>query len=178
MTFESLTTSQLLAGLDHILASPPDVGTVELIAVRPSEGSRRVLEEAVFDLQAGVVGDSWRARSHTGEPYNQVTLMNSRCADLVAQTKERWSLAGDQIYVDFDLSVANLPPGALVRLGGAVVEISSRPHTGCGKFSGRYGPDALRFVNGEVGVPLRLRGVNTKIVEAGTVRTGDKIEKA
>ncbi len=174
---QPLTAAELMDGLDHILAAPPDVGTVEMIAVRPSVDARRVLEEAVLDLQLGVVGDGWRERSRNGDPANQVTLMNARCADLVARTKERWSLAGDQLYVDFDLSVANLPAGSRLRVGTASIEISAKPHTGCNKFSSRFGADALRFVNGEVGAPLRLRGVNARIVEGGSVRTGDKVEK-
>lgn len=165
-------------GLDHILAAPQDVGTVELLVVRPSVDARRVVEEAVLDTQLGVIGDRWRERSRNGDTANQVTLMNARCTDLVAQTRVRWSLAGDQLYVDFDISIANLPPGSRLRVGTAVIEISAKPHTGCNKFSSRFGTEALRFVNGEVGAPLRLRGVNARIVEGGIVRTGDKVEKA
>ncbi|MDQ3783036.1 MAG: MOSC domain-containing protein [Actinomycetota bacterium] len=174
---QPLTASELMDGLDHILAAPPDVGTVELIAVRPSVDARRVVDEAVLDPQLGVVGDRWRQQSRNGDPANQVTLMNARCADLVAQARDRWSLAGDQLYVDFDLSVVNLPAGSRLRVGTALIEISTRPHTGCSKFANRFGADALRFVNGEVGAPLRLRGVNASIVEAGRVSTGDKVEK-
>lgn len=173
----------LQAGLDEIRRSPSDEGTVALIVRRPDEDEREVLEEAALDLEEGLVGDMWRRRgsSRTADgsanPDAQVTVMNARVIALLAGARDRWPLAGDQLYVDFDLSVENLPPGTRVALGSTVLEISAEPHTGCAKFSARFGSDAIRFVNSPLGRELRLRGVNTRVVEPGRVRPGDVVRK-
>ena len=177
------TPDTLAAGLEEVLGSPADAGTVELIVRRPAVDEREVVEEAILDLEQGVVGDSWQARGSrrmpdgSANPEAQVTLMNARAAALVAGPRERWPLAGDQLYVDLDLSVENLPPGTRLAVGGAVVEVSAEPHTGCAKFSARFGSDALRFFNSPEGRARRLRGVNTRVVEGGTVRAGDAVRK-
>jgi hypothetical protein len=169
--------------LDHIRDAPADGGTVELIARRPAEDEREVLTEAVLDLREGLVGDTWRVRgsSRTPDggpnPESQLTLMNARAAAAIAGDRERWALAGDQFYVDLDLSLANLSPGSRIQIGSAVIELSETPHTGCVKFSARFGNDALRFVNSPVGRELRLRGANCKVVIPGVVRPGDAIRK-
>jgi MOSC domain-containing protein YiiM len=169
--------------LDHIREAPADGGTVELIARRPAEDEREVLTEAVLALHEGLVGDTWRARgsSRTPDggpnPESQLTLMNARAAAAIAGDRERWAQAGDQFYVDLDLSLANLPPGSRIQIGSAVIELSETPHTGCAKFSARFGNDALRFVNSPVGRELRLRGANCKVVIPGVVRPGDAIRK-
>jgi MOSC domain-containing protein YiiM len=173
--------TRLELSLDHIREAPTNGGTVELIARRPAVDEREVLSEVRIDRHYGVEGDSWRARGHgqDDEPDldAQLTLMNSRAAAAIAGARERWPLAGDQLYVDFDISVDNLPPGSRVQIGSAVIEFSARPHTGCAKFSARFGVDALRFVNSPTGRRLRLRGANCRVVVAGTVRTGDAITK-
>jgi MOSC domain-containing protein YiiM len=169
--------------LDHIREAPADGGTVELIARRPSEDAREVLTEAYLDARDGLEGDTWRARGSSRTPDGgpnpeaQLTLMNARAAAAIAGERERWSLAGDQLYVDLDISRANLPPGTRVQIGSAVIEFSEAPHTGCAKFSARFGNDALRFVNSPTGRELRLRGANCRVVKAGTVRPGDTIRK-
>jgi MOSC domain-containing protein YiiM len=169
--------------LDHIREAPADGGTVELIARRPAEDEREVLTEAVLAMHEGLVGDTWRARgsSRTPDggpnPESQLTLMNARAAAAIAGDRERWAQAGDQFYVDLDLSLANLPPGSRIQIGSAVIELSETPHTGCAKFSARFGNDALRFVNSPVGRELRLRGANCKVVIPGVVRPGDAIRK-
>jgi hypothetical protein len=178
-----LTTAELEAGLGEVRDSPSDSGTVELIARRPAVDEREVLTEAVLDVVAGLAGDSWPARgsSRTADgsshPGMQVTLMNSRAALLIAHDPSRRVLAGDQLYVDLDLSTANLPPGTRLTLGSAVLEVSDQPHTGCAKFAARFGKDALRFVNSRVGRELRLRGMNARVVVSGTVCAGDTIRK-
>lgn len=180
---EHRSTGELEAGMDRVRGAPDDRGTVEMIVARPAPGERVVLTEAVLDATAGLVGDCWRARgSSTGvdaaaHPDRQLTLMNERFAALVAGTPDRWPLAGDQLYVDLDVGEANLPAGTRLAVGGAVVEISASPHTGCVKFVERFGPDAGRFVNVGVGRALRLRGVNAFVVEGGTVATGDPVRK-
>jgi hypothetical protein len=176
-------TEDLRAGLPEILAAPATEGTVELVVRRPSEGEREILEEGVLDVHEGLVGDDWvrRGSSQTadGSPHlgAQVTLMNVRVISLVAGDRDRWPLAGDQLYVDLDLRAENLPPGTRLAVGTAIVEVTDLPHTGCAKFTERFGPAAIRFVNGKPGRALRLRGMYVRVVEGGTVRTGDSIRK-
>lgn len=182
-TIEHLTMEQLESGLDHIRQSPQDEGVLEVIVRRPQIGERELLTEGELDTVEGLVGDNWRARGSSGtadgsaHPEMQLTIMNSRAADLVSQDKARWHLAGDQLYVDMDLSDDNLPAGTRLAIGSAVVEVTAVPHTGCKKFVERFGLDAMKFVNSPVGKQLHLRGINTKIVQAGTIRVGDVVTK-
>lgn len=175
-----LSWEELEAGLPEVLRAPQREGTVELIACRPEEGERRVLEQAQLDLELGLVGDMWHRRpsKRTGavNPKAQITLMNARATDLVAGgDRERWALAGDQLYVDLDLSEANLPAGTRLAVGDAVLELTDEPHTGCDKFRARFGSAAVKFVNGGTYRHLRLRGANARVVEPGVVRRGDSI---
>lgn len=182
-TTKHLSLQELEAGLDHILQSPRESGTVEMIVRRPRVDEREVLAEASLDLTVGLVGDTWNARfskrTPDGSPHRdmQITLMNSRVIALLAQAKDRWPLAGDQLYVDLDLSVDNLPVGTRLQIGAAIVEVTAQPHTGCDKFTARFGRDALVFVNGPAHRDLRMRGINTRVVEAGTVKVGDVVRK-
>ena len=177
------TAGELTAALDEIRLSPSASGTVELIVRRPAEDEREVLDECTLDLTEGLVGDAWLARGSrsrpdgSANPNAQLTLMNARVAGLIAGSRERWPLAGDQLYVDLDLSVDNLPAGTQLAVGDAVVEVTADPHTGCAKFSARFGSEAITFVNKSPGRELRLRGVNTRIVTPGAVRTGDAVTK-
>ena len=180
---QNAALARLEESLDHIREAPADGGTVELIARRPAVDEREVLTEARLDVRDGLEGDTWcvRGSSRTADggpnPEAQLTLMNARAAAAIAGERERWPLAGDQFYVDLDLSYNNLPPGSLVQIGSAVIEFSEAPHTGCAKFSARFGVDALRFVNSPTGRELRLRGANCRVVVGGTVRRGDTIRK-
>ena len=174
---------ELEAGLADVRTSPLDTGRVERIARRPSVGEREVVDMATLDTELGVVGDSWVQRGSKRMPDGssdreaQVTIMNSRVAALLSDGPVGWEIAGDQLYVDLDLSVDNLPPGTRLRVGSATVEVSAVPHRGCVQFSARFGPDALRFASTPAGLDLRLRGVNTRIVGSGIVRTGDLVTK-
>jgi hypothetical protein len=173
-----LTSEALEAGLEEIRRSPADRGMVKLIVRRPEVGQRETVAEARLDLAEGLVGDNWRARGsrHTpdrsADPDAQLTLMNARAVALMAGSRDRWPLAGDQIYVDLDLSIDNLPAGSWLKLGSAVIEISSQPHTGCQHFTARFGIAATKFANSSVGRQLRLRGLNAKIIAEGLVRVG------
>jgi MOSC domain-containing protein YiiM len=171
------TTGQLEAGLNHIRSAPVDDGTLELIVRRPAVGEREVLEQGELDPEQGLVGDCWSVRGRNPNPKAQLTLMNTRAAALVAGDVERWPLAGDQLYVDLDLSGENLPPGTRLAIGSAVIEVSDLPHLGCPKFTERYGADARELVNSTTGVALNLRGINAQVVRGGTVRRGDPVAK-
>lgn len=169
--------------MDGIRNAPKDLGVLVMIARRPRAEAREVLEEAEISLSQGLVGDNWKARGSTrtsdgtAHPDLQITLMNARVIELVAQEREHWALAGDQLYVDLDLSTNNLPPGTQLRIGTAIIEITAYPHTGCRKFAARFGADATKFVNSPEGRELQLRGVNAKVVRPGKVQIGDKVSK-
>jgi hypothetical protein len=178
-----LTMDELEAGLDEIRQAPKDEGVLHLIVRRPQVEEREILEEGELHLHEGLVGDSWirRASSRTADgsphPDMQINIMNARAAALVAQDKSRWHLAGDQLYIDMDLSLENLPPGTQLEIGSAVIEVTPPPHTGCKKFVARFGLDAMKFVNSSVGRELQLRGINAKVVQPGVVRVGDLARK-
>ena len=178
-----LTTQELEAGLDEIRRSPADVGTLRLIVRRPTVDAREVLESVQLTLEEGVAGDTWRLRQSkrtadgSAHPDCQLNVMNARAIALIAQSPERWPLAGDQLYIDFDLSEANVPAGTRLAIGSAVIEVTDQPHTGCSKFVSRFGVDAMNFVNSPVGRELHLRGVNARVVVPGVVKTGDAVRK-
>ena len=171
----------LETGIDHVRAAPSDDGVLELIVRRPEVDEREVVDEAELDLEDGLVGDSWVGRGRSGgRPANrdaQITVTNARAIALVAGSRDRWPLAGDQLYVDLDLSDANLPTGSRLAIGTAVLEVTALPHTGCKKFAARFGLEALKFFSTEEGLALNLRGINTRVVGAGTVRAGDAVRK-
>jgi len=173
------TVAELEAGLKLIRQAPHGEGPLQLIVRRPDVGEREVLGEGQLDLAEGLAGDGWsRRRGRRGpDPDAQLTLMGSRAAALVARTPERWALAGDQLYVDLDLSEENLPAGTRLAVGSAVIEITPPPHTGCKKFAERFGLDAMLFVNSPTGRALRLRGVNARVVEPGSIAVGDLVRK-
>ncbi len=180
-TARHLTRAELEAGLDRIREAPADAGVLELIVRRPKVNERETLETGELDRQVGLVGDRWsRGRSRAAAETDrdrQVNVMGARVIDLIAQDRSRWELAGDQLFIDLDLSAANLPPGTQLEIGSAVIEITDEPHTGCSKFVKRFGVDAMKFVNSPVGRTLRLRGLNARVVQPGTIRRGDVARK-
>jgi hypothetical protein len=177
------SAADLEAGLDEIRKSPKDQSVLDLIVSRPEEDAREVMELADLNVEIGLVGDTWQARpsirSGDGKahPDMQITLMNSRVANLVAQSKDRWPLAGDQLFADLDLSKANVPPGTRISVGEAILEATNQPHTGCKKFAERFGVDALEFISSPTSRELQLRGINLKVVQGGEIRPGDAVRK-
>jgi hypothetical protein len=178
-----LTTEELQAGLEGIRQSPKDEGVLELIVRRPHIGEREVLDEGQLDIVDGLVGDTWstrgsrRSKDGLAHPDMQLNIMNARVIALVAQDRERWHLAGDQLFMDLDLSGENLPPGTRLAVGSAVIEVTDQPHTGCQKFVSRFGLEAMQFVNSPVGRELNLRGINARVVKPGTIRVRDVARK-
>jgi hypothetical protein len=177
------TREQLEAGLDHICQAPDDAGELKMIVRRPAVDQREVLREAELCTENGLVGDTWSSRPspRTGDgsahPDMQLNIMNARATALIAGSEERWPLAGDQLYLDMDLCEENLPPGTRLAVGEAIIEVTDQPHLGCQKFKARFGEDALRFVNSDEGRKLHLRGINAKVVQAGSIRSGDVARK-
>ncbi len=167
--------------LPSIEAAPRAVGRLEGIVLRPAVDVRLTVDETELDPDVGVVGDDWLERGSTSTPDGsarpdcQVTLISTRVLAAIEPDRARWPLSGDQLLVDPDLSIENLPPGTLVEVGEAVLEVSEQPHTGCSKFSARFGSDALKWINSPLGRQLRMRGMNTQIVRGGAIRVGDEV---
>jgi MOSC domain-containing protein YiiM len=182
-TLQHLSMMALEAGLETIRQAPDDNGILKLIVRRPSVDEREVIGEGELTVEEGLVGDTWKARASRHTPEGsmntdaQLTLMNARAIALLAQSEDRWSLAGDQLFVDMNLGEDNLPPGTRLSIGSAIIEVSAEPHTGCKKFSSRFGVEAMKFVNSPEGKRLHLRGINTRVVRSGKIRAGDAVKK-
>lgn len=178
-----LTMTELEAGLTHILQSPQHEGVLDMIVRRPAIDKREVLEIGQLDINEGLIGDTWKvrhsSRTSDGSPHPdmQLNIINSRVIALIAQNKTRWPLAGDQLVIDMDLSADNMPPGTQLVLGSALIEVTSQPHTGCAKFTARFGQDALKWVNSPTGKQLHLRGINAKVIQSGLVQVGCLVKK-
>jgi hypothetical protein len=178
-----LTRDELEAGLDEVRRAPADAGTLELIVRRPAIDERQVLDVGELTTADGLVGDTWKvrgsSRTEDGSPHPdmQLNVINARLIALVSPDPARRPLAGDQLHLDLDLSDDNLPPGTRLAIGTAVIEVSEQPHQGCQKFSSRFGLEALRFVNSPVGQRMRLRGLNARVVQPGTITRGDTVRK-
>jgi len=178
-----LLESDLAQGLPEVEASPRDEGRLEAIVVRPHPGERRELRSATLTPDEGIEGDRWVNDSFfhlddgRPDPRKQVSLMNARLLRLIAEGQEAMCLAGDNLIVDLDLSEENLPTGSRVAIGEVVLEISELPHTGCTKFSERYGQEARALVNSPRGKELHLRGRYARIIAGGTIAVGDQVRK-
>jgi hypothetical protein len=178
-----LTTAEIREAIQNVLDSPKDNGRIEMIVRRPGVNKREVIESGSLDIETGLVGDNWLARGSSrttngrGHPEMQLNVMNYRFAELVAGHRGRVQLAGDQLFVDLDLSSENLPAGTRLSVGEAVIEVTAIPHLGCKKFVERFGLDAMKFANSEFGRTHSLRGINAKVVKSGQIQTRDIIQR-
>lgn len=174
---------ELDAGLEAIRSSPSHRGTLALIVRRPDRNVREKVAEAQLTLEDGLVGDGWKHRGSSQTPDGsarldtQITIMNVRAIAQISPDSERWPLAGDQLFVDLDLSTEHLPTGSRLAIGDALLEITAEPHNGCRKFAERFGLDALRWVNAPSTRHLNLRGLHATILRPGTIRVGDTITR-
>lgn len=178
-----LSTEEIEERIAEVLESPKDNGTLELIVRRPAENKREVIESGFLSIESGLVGDNWLTRGSSrtdnglGHPEMQLNLMNWRFANLIAGSRDRVQLAGDQLFVDLDLSPDNLLPGTRLSIGEAVIEITAIPHLGCKKFVERFGIDAMKYANSDFGRSHNLRGVNAKVVVSGDIYSRDAVAK-
>jgi hypothetical protein len=178
-----LTREELEAGVEEIRRAPKNEGVLQMIVRRPKVGEREVLADGELSIDEGLVGDTWTIRSSTRTPDGsrhpdmQLNIMSARAVALVARERSRWPLAGDQLFVDLDLTDENLPPWTRLQIGSAIVEVTDQPHTGCAKFVSRFGVEAMKFVNSPLGRSLNLRGINARVVQPGTIRVGDAVKK-
>jgi hypothetical protein len=183
MTTRYLSLAEIETGLVEVGDSPQDKGTLEMIVSRPNVDERLVIEQAELDIVEGLIGDNWRTRGSgstedgSAHPDMQITIMNSRFMGIIAPDRSRWPLAGDQLFIDLDLSFDNLSPGQRITIGTAVLEITEVPHSGCAKFTERYGHDAIRLVNSKEGRRLRRRGIYARVIQSGSVAVGDTVSK-
>lgn len=174
-TVKQLTAKEIEAGLGEIRKSPNDNGVLNLIVRRPRENEREVLDIGELDVEKGLVGDGW---SNDGANLQaQIAIMNSRTIALLAQDDNRWQLAGDQLYIDLNLTDENLPAGTRLKIGSAIIEITPKPHNGCRKFVERFGLEAMKFVNSPIGKELHMRGVYAKVIKSGVIKKGDLVKK-
>jgi MOSC domain-containing protein YiiM len=169
------TLPELESGLDEIRQSPTEEGRLAMIVRRPIKGEREVLNDGELTIEEGLSGDCWK--KHSPRMDMQINIMNSRAIAVVAGTIDRWPLAGDQLFIDMDLSETNLPPGTQLEVGSARIEITAPPHTGCSKFAARFGIDATKFVNSPRGRQMNLRGRNARVVKPGRIQKGDRVRK-
>ena len=178
-----LTLAELEAGLPEILQAPKDNGTLAAIVIRPEPARTGGTGKLRSQPEAGYAGDNWASgcwkTTYDGAPHPdvQICIMNARCIALIAQDRGNWAPAGDNLFIDMDLTPDNVPPGTQLAIGTAVIEITDTPHNGCESFIARYGRDACIFVNTREGKRLRLRGIYGRIVRDGRLAVGDSARK-
>ena len=169
-----LSAAELEAAFRALPPAPKDTGRLTCIVRRPTKEAREVLRRARLSPEEGLPGDGW-SQKPSPDPTAQLTVMQTSVAELIANGQSL-ALFGDNLFADLDLSVANLPIGSRLRVGGAVVEVTPMPHDGCHKFNKRFGNDALRFVNIKPTRHLNLRGIYWRVVEAGEIEVGSTVQ--
>ena len=181
--YNHLSTTELESALEDIKQSNKDNAILQMIVRRPQEDAREIVVKGNLSLEEGLEGDCWSTKGSSktedgsSHPEMQLNIMNSKVIELIAGKRERWPLAGDQLFIDMDLSGKNLPTGTKLSIGEAVIEVTAIPHMGCKKFVTRFGLDAMKFVNSAVGRELHLRGINAKVVKPGAIKSGDVVKK-
>ena len=174
---------ELLESLPYILSAPADEGQVRAIVIRPAAGQRRMLDRVDVSARGGLEGDHWAEgcwlSTEDGAPHPdvQVCIMSARCIEAIAGPEANWAAAGDNLFIDMDLSPENLPPGTRVAIGTVELILTAEPHNGCQSFIDRYGRDACVFVNTGPGKANRLRGIYGRVTRDGTIRRGDVMRK-
>jgi MOSC domain-containing protein YiiM len=145
-----------------------------MLVTREHEGRRVELRRALVTVADGMPGDAWARRTPT-KPEAQLAVVQHDVATLIANGQSL-ALFGDNLFLDLDLSAANLPIGSRVRAGAALLEVTPKAHNGCRKFHARFGNDALRFVSEPERRHRNLRGIYLRVVEEGEVAVGDVVE--
>ncbi len=178
-----LTLAELEAGLPEILQAPKDSGMLAAIVIRPEPGQRVELANCEVSLRLGTHGDNWARgcwkTTDDGSPHPdvQICIMNARCITLIAQDRGNWAPAGNNLFIDMDLTPDNVPPDTQLAIGTAIIQITDTPHNGCDSFIARYGRDACIFVNTREGKRLRLRGIYGRVIRDGHLAVGDTVRK-
>lgn len=167
------TADDLRRALADLPAAPKDSGRVASIVRRMDLGRREAPDRLLLTPDAGVPGDAW-SRQRRPDPDAQIAVMQADVARLIANGQPL-ELFGDQLFLELDLSVDNLPPGSRLRVGGATVEVTPMPHNGCRKFRARFGPDAVELVSDPQLRHRNLRGIYLRVVEPGDVAIGDSV---
>jgi len=167
-----LSLEELERGLE-VLNPPRDAGELALIVSRGDDGHRSTPDRMVLSPERGVPGDVWW-RDSPAKIDSQISIMRADIARLVANGQPL-SLVGDNLLVDLDLSVSNLPQGSRLQVGTSFLEITPEPHNGCLKFRQRFGRFALRVTADRRFKDLRLRGIYAKVMEEGEIEVGDPI---
>jgi MOSC domain-containing protein YiiM len=168
-----LTLGELERRLDGLARAPTDAGGVALVVRRGAGGVREVPAQVQLSLDVGVEGDAWGRRAER-DPQMQIAVMQPDVAALIANGQPL-TLFGDSLFLELDLSAANLPAGSRLRVGAALLEVTPAPHNGCRKFNARFGSDALRLVSNKEWRHRNLRGIYMRVIEPGAVRPGDPV---
>ncbi len=173
-----LPMEDLLKRLAALPRAPRDRGEIAALFARPGSNERTPIEKANLTAAGGMPGDRW-SRPREGKPDprpdKMLATMQAGVARMIANGQPL-GLFGDNLYLDLDLSAANLPAGTRLRAGGAVLEVTPEPHNGCLKFKARVGADALRLVSRKEDRHRNLRGIYLKVIEDGLVAAGDPVE--
>ncbi|MEZ4829298.1 MAG: MOSC domain-containing protein [Bacteroidia bacterium] len=180
MTLTYTSSAEIEARLPEILAAPSDQGEIKMLIVRRASDHREIRNEVYVSPEGGVEGDRWAKGKSSRDPMHgdQITLMNSRILELIAGGDPlRMALAGDNIVADFDLRDENLTAGQQLQIGEVILEVTATPHNGCKKFSERFGPEALKFINTPSNRYMHLRGIYVKVISPGIISVGDIIRK-
>ncbi|WP_316650373.1 MOSC domain-containing protein [Ovoidimarina sediminis] len=183
MTRPHRTMAELKEAMPHILDAPKEEGRVDMIISRPDHGERTLPQRVRVTAEFGVEGDHWSrgcwmtADDGTPHPEVQICMMMSRVIEAIAGAPENWPPAGDNLFLEMDLTPASMPPGTRFSIGSAEFIVTPVPHNGCESFIERYGRDACVFVNTGEGKAHRLRGIYARVTRDGEIAVGDTVRR-